>query len=178
MSIITSTRAARFYTEYRQFYLVDPDANYDTGADTFWTKEAIAHGMAVGGGILGIATASYGHIRLFFEVSDRTPLLPLSPWEWVVEGSIRISKGRVAVINCTSSQIQIETTVPPGDYRMRVHGAFLSDMVEDTAGDYYFDFYWHVLWPSPFSAVVVLQEGRKPNDSVQPTVARSAASGG
>jgi hypothetical protein len=177
MSIAMSARAVRFYTEYRQFYVVDPDAQYDTGADTFWTKDAFAKAMAVGDGVLGITTASYGDIRLFFEVSDRPPLLPLSPWDWVVEGSIRISRGRVAIINCTASQIQTEAAVPPGEYRLRVHCGFLSDVVEDTAGDEYFDFYWLVLWPAPFSEVIVLHEGEKPNHAVEPTRAPEGARG-
>jgi hypothetical protein len=38
-----------------------------------------------------------------------------------------------------------------------VHGAFLDDVVEDSAGDLYFDFYWLTLWPAGDAGVSVLK---------------------
>lgn len=107
--------------------------------------------MAVGKGVLGIGTASYGHIRCFFQFGESEPKLTLCPWQRVVEGSIHLTKGRYAIIDCPDSIIDHEGTCPPGDYRLRVYGAFLDQLVEKTAGQDYFDFYWLVLWPEPYS---------------------------
>jgi len=140
-----------FYTSYRQFYFVDRDIEGNTDSPDFWTDEAFKRGMAVGDGVLGVGTASYGHIRCFFQFADAEPTLPLSPWQRVFEASIRITKGRYAIFDCPNSNVEHEGTCPPGDYRLRVYGAFLDHLVEDTAGDGYFDFYWLVLWPAPYS---------------------------
>jgi hypothetical protein len=154
----TNVHRLSFYTSYRQFYLVDADAEYDTADRGFWTTEASDRGLAVGDGMLGIGTASYGHIRCFFEFVRSEPTLPLSPWERVVEASIRLTEGRYAVIPCPDSDPAHEGTCPPGDYRLRIYGAFLDQLVKDTAGDDYFDFYWLVLWPAPFSKPKVLKK--------------------
>lgn len=140
-----------FYTSYCQFYVVDRDVVGDTASPDFWTDEAFKRGLAVGEGVLGVGTASYGHVRCFFQLADAEPALPLSPWQRVVEASIRISKGRYAILDCPNSTMLHEGTCPPGDYRLRVYGAFLDHMVEDAVGDDFFDFYWLVLWPATFS---------------------------
>ncbi len=153
-----------FYTSDSQFYLVDRDFDYDTASPEFWTKEASKRHLAVGAGVLGVSTASYGHIRCFFQFSDSEPTLPLAPWQRVVEASIRLTRGRYAISDCPDSTIQHKGTCPPGDYRLRIYGAFLDQLVEDTAGDDYFDFYWLVLWPEEYSGprtLKVYDESRK-----------------
>jgi hypothetical protein len=140
-----------FYTSYRQFYLVDRDIQPETGRPDFWTEDAFKRGMAVGDGVIGVGTLSYGHIRCFFQFAASEPTLPLSPWQRVVEASIHLTKGRYAIMDCPDSIIDHEGNCPPGDYRLRVYGAFLDELVDGTAGDDYFDFYWLVLWPAPYS---------------------------
>ena len=142
-----------FYTSYRQFYFVDRDVEGITDSPDFWSDDAFKRGIAVSDGVLGVRTASYGHIRCFFQSADSEPTLPLAPWQRVVEASIRITKGRYAILDCPDSIVDHEGTCPPGDYRLRVYGAFLDQLVEDTAGDCYFDFYWLILWPAPYSDV-------------------------
>src|ERR1044071_1512127 len=100
MSPSSEVHRLSFYTSYRQFYFVDRDAQGDTASRDFWTAEALKRGRAVGERVLGVGTASYGHIRCFFQLSDSEPILPLSPWQRVVEASIRISKGRFGVLDC------------------------------------------------------------------------------
>jgi hypothetical protein len=142
-----------FGTSYHQFYLVDPEFDYDTASSEFFTDEAQKRGLAVGPGVLGICTASYGDIRCFFQFADTEPTLPLSPWQRVVEGSIHLTNGRYAILDCPDSIVIHEGTCAPGDYRLRVYGAFLDQLADDAAaGDDYFDFYWLVLWPAPCSA--------------------------
>jgi hypothetical protein len=143
-----------FYTSYRRFYLVDHDnMERDTDHPDFWSDEASRRGMAVGDGVIGIGTASYGNIRCFFQFSDSEPMLPLSAWQRVVEASIHITKGHFSIQDCPCSMVIHEGLCPPGDYRLRVYGAFLDLLVEGTAGDAYFDFYWLVMWPAAFSEV-------------------------
>ena len=141
-----------FYTTHSQFYLIDPAVEANTGSDKFWTDEAHKRGLAVEAGVLGVGTASYGHVRCFFQFSRSEPTLPVAPWQRVVEASIYLSEGRYAVINCPDSTVHHQGVSDPGDYRLRVHGAFLDQVVEDGLGDDCFDFYWLVLWPAPFAA--------------------------
>jgi hypothetical protein len=164
MNALPEVHRLSFYTSYRQFYLVDSDVKYDTASPDFWSAEAIKRGLAVGDGVLGVGTASYGHIRFFFQVAASEPTLPLSPWQRVVEGSIHLTKGRFAIIDCPDSNVEIEGNCPPGDHRLRVYGAFLDQVVEGTHGDDYFDFYWLVLWPAAYSeprALKVFDEAGK-----------------
>jgi hypothetical protein len=140
-----------FGTSYNQFCFVDRDVAPDTANQCFWAGDMHKRRLAIGDGVLGVGTASYGKIRCFFEVSDSEPTLPLSPWQRVVEASIRLTKGRYAILDCPDSIVEHEGTCPPGDYRLRVYGTFLDEVVEGTHGDDHFDFYWLVLWPAPFS---------------------------
>ena len=96
-----------FGTSYRQFYFVDRDVKHDTGSG-FWTDDALARGLAVRDGMLGVGTVSYGRIRRFFQLSEAEPTLALSPWQRVVEGSIHLTKGRYAILDCPDSIVDHE----------------------------------------------------------------------
>lgn len=156
----SSTQVFRlsFGTSYHQFYFVDRDYNHNTASPDFCTDEAQKRGLAVGAGVLGVFTASYGPIRCFFQPDDAEPTLPLSPWQKVVEASVQLTKGRYAILDCPDSIVIHEGTCAPGDYRLRVYGAYLDELVKDTAGDDYFDFYWLVLWPAPYSEPSILKK--------------------
>jgi hypothetical protein len=154
------THALTFRTSYHQFYLTDPDSDYDTGRG-FWTDEALKRGLAVGEGVIGVSTASYGHVRCFLEIAESEPILPLSPWQRIVEGSIRFTEAGYALI-CPTDQDPIhEGKCRAGWYRLRVYAAFLDLQVKDTHGDDYFDFYWLVLWRAPESGIRVLKSKNK-----------------
>lgn len=160
-----------FYTSYRQFYVMNPDVRYDTGDPEFWTKEASERGLAVGPGALGVGTASYGHVRCFWELADAEPTLALSPWQRVTEASIQLASGRYALLDCPDSKVIHEDVCPPGDYRLRVYSAFLDELVEGTAGDDYFDFYWLVLWAAPYEEPRTLKAYNRVEMKQDPSVA-------
>jgi hypothetical protein len=151
MNASSQVHRLSFYTSYGQFYVVDCDAKWSTDSPDFWSDEAFKRGLAVGDGALGVGTTSYGHIRCFFQIDEAEPKLPLAPWQRVVEASIRITSGHYAILDCPDSSVIHEGNCAPGDYRLRIYGAFLDQMVKNTAGDDYFDFYWLVLWPAPYS---------------------------
>ena len=164
MASSSEVQRLSFYTSYRQFYFVDRDFEADTANPGFWSDEAFKRGLAVGDGVLGVGTASYGHIRCFFQLADSEPIFPLSPWQRVVEASIRLTKGRYAILGCPDSTVRHAGYCSPGDYRLRIYRAFLDRLVENSAGDDYFDFYWLVLWPAPYSdarSLKIYQESRK-----------------
>jgi hypothetical protein len=154
------THALTFSTCYHQFYLTDPTSDYDTGRG-FWTDEALKRGLAVGEGVIGVSTASYGRVRCFFEVAESEPTLPLSPWQRIVEGSIRFAEPRYALTCPTDQEPVHEGKCRVGWYRLRVYAAFLDLQVKDTHGDDYFDFYWLVIWRAPRSEVQVLKNNGK-----------------
>jgi len=151
MSSPSAIQKLSFYTSYRQFYFADLDADYDTSSKSFWTKEALERGLAVESGVIGVSTSSYGNVRCFFQVTDFEPQFDLNPWQRVVEASIRVTKGRYAILDCPDSSVVYEGSLPSGEYRLRVYGTFLDEVVEETAGDEYFDFYWICFWPAQFS---------------------------
>jgi hypothetical protein len=156
MNLIPKIERLSFDTSHFQFYLVDPEIDFDTGAPSFWSKEAHERGLAVGPSVLAIGTTSYGHVRCFFEVAEREPQFVPTPWDRIIEASITLSTGRYQIQNCDEAKTIFEGEVSPGDYRLRIYGAFLD---EDTDGndETFFDFYWLVLWPQEFSDVKVLK---------------------
>ena len=167
-AIGTSDEAQRlsFSTCYHQFYVIDPGVDYDTGTN-FWTDEAQKRGLASSEGVIGISTASYGRIRCFFELANSEPSLPPAPWQRIVEASSQLTGTRYAIMCPTDLNPIHEATCRPGCHRLRIYAAFLDDLVKDTHGDDYFDFYWLILWRAPRAGVRVLKNydpSKKPSN--------------
>lgn len=151
-------------TAYSQFYIADPDVEYDTGAKDFWSDEAFERHLAVGDGVLGIDLAHYGSASCMFQLSETAPTMPTEPWDNIVEGSLHVSKNNIDVLNCPDSKKCLSLKVPSGDYRVRIYTALMKlSKAEQKICDIKFnpdtgpEFYWIVIWPGKFNPVSVIK---------------------
>jgi hypothetical protein len=149
------TYKLNFSTAYRQFYLFDKDCEGDTGAPNFWSKTALASGLALEKGVIGVGIASYGLVRLTIEVLDSAPpILDFETWDRITEGPIKIKTGCLQVLDCPNSAVQLELNVENDTYRVRVYGANFASVVGDE-GD---DFYRIEVWKAPFEKRRILKK--------------------
>lgn len=148
-----------FSTSHHQFYIADKFSEGDTGSDDFWTNEAFDAQLAVGNGVLGIGTGSYGVIHgeltILPKLSENTDF---ASYDHVVEGSINIKSGVVQILDCPNSTLELEAKVQPGSYRVRVYSSNLASVTDDN-GD---DFYKIEIWPAERSDRLVLKRYNGP----------------
>jgi hypothetical protein len=127
-----------FYTQYGQFYICDKDSENDTGKDSFWTSDAFNDRLAIGTGVLGIGTECYGPVKGELEILDfsRT-ITDLDEYDHVVEGDLEINSGVIQILDCPNSIVELELTVPPGNYRVRIYSSNLASVEGDEGDDFY-----------------------------------------
>lgn len=155
------------YASYHQFYLRDRQAPHDEGTPDFWTRDAFAARLALGRGLIGVHTESYGDVRVTVEVrKTEPPAGDLAAWDHVVEGPLTVTSGRMLVhgvddagLEDTDPNVRArQFSLPPGSYRVRVYGAGFSTVVAEQ-GD---DAYRLVIWPAPVADRRVLKQAPVP----------------
>jgi len=145
------------YAGYRQFYLLDADGAGDTSSPDFWTQEAMDLRLAVQPGVIGIATDTYGDVPVTIETLDAEPALSLEAWDHVVEASLRLSKGHMALAPCPGDD-RPQPTIALGHewLRVRVHSAGLN-IEPPSEVDYCGDSYLIQAWPASARERVLLK---------------------
>ena len=153
----------RLYADYHQFYVGDATFEADTDSATFWSSEAHGRRLAVSPPcLISVGTVRYDYVPVVLDI-DEAPPEELGDWDHIVEASLFVPSGRIAVDGCLSytpepavfpggppASQQIE--VAPGMYRVRVNYGGL-----DTLDD---DHYHLVLWPvadPEYSSPIVLR---------------------
>lgn len=132
-----------FYTQYNQFYIEDKGSNGNTGSSEFWYEEAFFNRLALGSGIIGVGTYSYGNIKGEIEILDKpTEYINFDLYDHIVEGGINIESGELQILDCPNNNIELSLKVKPGKYRIRVYGSNFNsveqtDLANDTDNDYY-----------------------------------------
>jgi hypothetical protein len=126
-----------------------------TGDDDFWSDEAFDAKLAVGEGILGVGTASYSRCKGELVVLDRkNDNLDFAHYDHVVEAGLKISSGILTILDCTSRDVQLQVSMEPGAYRVRIYSSNWASVVDDD-GD---DFYKIEVWPSNEADRTVLKQ--------------------
>ncbi|MFN5713043.1 MAG: hypothetical protein ACK463_00385, partial [Bradyrhizobium sp.] len=96
-------------------------------------------------------------------ILEREPDDDSAGWDHIVEASLDVASGRIAIAGCTDyfpDAARID--VAPGTYRLRVSYGALDTLSEDgLEGD---DHYRLQLWPAPSIAVRVLKQRPAPAD--------------
>ncbi|BDH06929.1 hypothetical protein [Streptomyces seoulensis] len=156
---MTATRL-RLFADYFQLHVMDEDAEDDLGEA--WTQEAVSDGIAVSRRTLGIGTAVDMDVTVTVELLDRPPGDDSDAFDHVVEASIEVPTGRIAVLGCTDylpDAARFE--VPKGSVRVRASRTNLANVrLPDEEG--YDDpegmEQVHLrIWPAPCSAPVVIK---------------------
>lgn len=135
-----------FYTAYHQFYINDSESTRETDSKDFWNEESGKQRLAIGEGILGILTKSYGHIKGKLEILDKEREIDsLDLYDHVVEAGIEIKSGILQILDCPNSEVEMEVKVVPGFYKIRVYSRNL-DILENEDEEEGNDFYNIEIW--------------------------------
>lgn len=129
----------KFTTDYGQFYISDKNAKGNTGSESFWTDEAFADKLAIEDGIIGVGIANdEGIVNCEFEILDSESLIKdFAEFDHIVEASINIHSGNLQVLDCPNSEIEIETEIENGEYRIRVYSLNLETAFNENPNDCY-----------------------------------------
>ena len=153
------------YADHSQFYVGDSAFDGDTAADTFWNDEAFARRLAIAPpSLIGVSTDLYGTVPVMIEVRQTAPGDDTAGWDHVVEASLELPSGRLAIDGCLDyrpeasryAMAEHETSphisVSPGSYRVRVYYGNLDSIHEVTTPDGVAEVsdehYRLVLWPA------------------------------
>jgi hypothetical protein len=168
--MLERTFAFSLYADHYQFYVGDSASEADTGGPDFWSDDAFDRRLAVGDGLLAVGTEVYGTVPVVVELFDQAPLEDLRAWDHVVEASLDVPSGLIAIDGCLNYMPKdvphigyrspvLEVT--PGIYRARVYYGNLGSLrVEET---YYGEeevsdeHYRLVLWPAPHAEPSILR---------------------
>lgn len=141
-----------FLTFYGQFYICDKGSPSATDDDSFWTDDAVQARLAIGEGILGVSIANNSEFNGEFELrTEEVNEIEFSNFDHVVEAGLEVTSGTLQVLGCPHSNMELETAVIPGPYRIRICSSNLnSDKNEDH--------YRIVIWPSNNLRLKVLKQ--------------------
>lgn len=149
--MLLESREFTVYASHHQFYVEDRDIK-GLAEDLWDGDEDELFGET--DGIVGIATASYGTVKVRAEVHSTKPTMDLSPWDHVTETGLEIESGTIEVIGCLA-QTGEEFTVEPGHYRVRCCHANRAGGVSSGEGP---DWYLIQVWPAKSRAAKVLKQ--------------------
>ncbi|MFC4739436.1 hypothetical protein ACFO3U_05470 [Flavobacterium ponti] len=129
----------KFTTDYGQFYINDKNAKGNTSSDNFWSEVAFQDKLAVEDGVLGIGIANdEGIVDCLFEILNSKNLDDnFSKFDHVVEASLKIHSGVLQVLDCPFSEVEMETKIENGDYRIRVYSSNLKSAYDENPKDFY-----------------------------------------
>jgi hypothetical protein len=152
----------RLFADYFQLHVMDENADDDLGEA--WTDEAVSDALAVARQTLGVGTEVNMDVDVTVELLDGQPASDDLTFDHVVEASIEVPSGRVAVLGCTDYRPDAARfDVPKGFVRVRACRSNLANIDEE--GEEVPENMEQVLlqiWPAPYSPPVVLKPWTTP----------------
>ncbi|MFF4344397.1 hypothetical protein ACFY00_31300 [Kitasatospora sp. NPDC001540] len=119
---LLATAELELFADHFRLRLQDGEADEDLGAA--WTARAVADGLAPGRRALGIGTAGDADVAVSVQVFDAPQPADHARFDHVVEATIEVPSGRVAVLGGTDHLPDADHfEVPPGLLRVRVSRA-------------------------------------------------------
>lgn len=128
-----------FITDYGQFYVADKNSEGDTANESFWSNQAFADKLAVEKGILGVSIANEeGVVKVEIEILEfKSTISDFNNFDHVVEASIEIKSGILQIVDCPFTQVELETQIEVGTYRVRVYSKNLLSAYDENPNDSY-----------------------------------------
>lgn len=153
-------KSFQFDTQYNQFYIQDKNFEGNTSDFDFWSDQSFFQRLAIGQGILGVSTQSYGYIKGEIEIipfpSETTDF---DTYNHVVEAGIEIKSGELQISDCPNSEIKIKIKIDSGKYRVRIYSSNFESVIEtDLSHDSDNDFYRIEVWASQEMTRKVLKQ--------------------
>lgn len=165
----------RLYADHRQILLGDSATSVPAEFPLDFLDDARRLRLAISADspdALGILTNAYDYVPVDVEVRDEPPLEGVEGWDHVVDASMEVPTGRIAIdgvtdfspekspyrnLNDPMAYVSPHITVPPGIYRARVYAGGLPERAtsQNEPGEYY----RVVLWPEPYADPKVLKQG-------------------
>lgn len=149
----------KFTTDYRQFYINDKETTGKTDSPFFWNDKAFQDRLAIEEGILGIAIGNEeGIVNCEFDIlQQKSTRNNFNNSDHVVEGSLKIHSGILQILDCPHSNIELETKIENGDYRVIIYSYNLESSDTDDPKD----FYKIEMWKEKFKERIVLKNYTK-----------------
>jgi hypothetical protein len=159
---VTATQL-RLFADYFQLHVMDEDAEDDLG--DVWTPQALADALAVAEQTLGIGTEANTHVAVTVQVLDQPPNDDSDSFDHVVEASIEIPTGRIAVLGCTDYLPDAARfDVPKGFVRVRASRANLANVLQPGEDGYdapeAAEQVHLTIWPATYGAPAVIKRWR------------------
>jgi hypothetical protein len=123
------------YASHHQFYVVDDAVAYRT--DLVWDGAGLERHLGVSDGIVAVGTVAYATVPLTLELWDEAPPREVDAWDHVVEASLAVDSGSIAVHGVEGPGELDAIGVAPGTYRVRAPAAALAEAEELDGGDRY-----------------------------------------
>jgi hypothetical protein len=145
--------------EYHQFYLLDEEASPRIPTD-FECRDLTPR-LVVCPNQVVVLTFQPNMVSVTVEIMDAEPSLDIAGWDHVVECSLEIPSGRLAVDRCVGS-VAARLAVAPGWYRVRVCLAGIRDWSSVSDGEDPPESYQVVIWPGDPGPEVVRKQWAGP----------------
>lgn len=171
---VVSRLALQEYADHCQIVLGDSATTFldDYQLDFIFDENRQARRVQIAPDGLVILTNSYDTVPIVIEVRETAPDDEFTDWDHVVEASIEVPTGRIAIdgmvdfrperspdqgVNDPSTYYSPHFSVAPGIYRVRIYGGNLGRQPtpKNTLGEHY----KIVLWPASPAEPMVLKQG-------------------
>jgi hypothetical protein len=128
------TVETEIYASHHQFYVADPDGEQTA---ELWDGGGLERHLGVAEGCVAVGTVGACDVPVRIELWDEEAPLDLDDWDHVVEATLEVRLGKVA-LGWVGGQAELEPLdVPPGTYRLRSSAAGLDGADEMDGGDSY-----------------------------------------
>jgi hypothetical protein len=150
----------RLSTDYFQFYLLDEGIKPPVPTD-YESQDTLAQRLLVEPHIIAVMTFQSGPITVGVEVVDGEPAATLSAWDHVVDASLELPTGRLAVDTCMCG-VAKRFRVGKGWYRVRVCTGGIGGWESVAEGEEIPERFRITLWPADAAGVQVLKQWSGP----------------
>ncbi|GLW55989.1 hypothetical protein [Kitasatospora phosalacinea] len=135
---LLATAELELFADRFRLRVQDGGADEDLGAA--WTERAVTDGLAPGRRALGIGTAGNADVAVSVQVFDAPQPADHARFDHVVEATVEVPSGRVAVLGWTDRLQEADRfEVPPGLVRVRVSRSNLAAAAGNDPGAEDFD---------------------------------------
>ncbi|MFF2078376.1 hypothetical protein ACFVXG_26920 [Kitasatospora sp. NPDC058162] len=127
------TTHLELFADYHQIHVMDEHSDSDVGGA--WTAQALFDGLATAEDILAFSTVNNMDVVVAVDVLEGEPADDSADFDHVVEASVHVPSGRLAILGCSDYLPDAARfDVPAGWMRVRVSRSGLAAAAADPEG--------------------------------------------